>query len=293
MDQFDNKTAFLSGGAGGIGRALAGTFLDAGMNVVLADLDRDRLDDSLVALDAPGRVRAIDLDLTCRDSWSRAADEAERQFGRIHILCNNAGIGGVDPPLGDMPPEDFDLLVAVNLTGVFNGIRTVVNRIRAHGEGGHVVNTASMAGIVPSPLSGAYSATKFAVIGLSETLREQLAPEGIGVSVLCPGKVDTGIGARWRTDRPSARGSAQPPRPVSPNRGMAPGSVARRVMQAIRQNEFYIITHPEFRPVVEILHAELLEAFGESAEAGYRDDISYLGGPVLARAARSTPRGRP
>ena len=93
--------------------------------------------------------------MTSRDSWSRAADEAERQFGRIHILCNNAGIGGVDPPLGDMPPEDFDLLVAVNLTGVFNGIRTIVNRIRAHGEGGHVVNSASMADIVPSPLSGA------------------------------------------------------------------------------------------------------------------------------------------
>jgi NAD(P)-dependent dehydrogenase (short-subunit alcohol dehydrogenase family) len=293
MKDLAGRTAFISGGAGGIGRALAETFLDAGMNVVLADLDAGSLETARRSLPAPQRARTVVLDVTDRAAWRQAAAEAEQWFGRVHVLCNNAGVGGVDEKLGDMPPEDFDTLVAINLTGTFNGIRTFVNRILAHGEGGHIVNTSSMAGLMPSPASGAYSATKYAVIGLSEALRNELEPRGIGVSVLCPGKVDTGIGLRWRSVRPSAKdGGAQPPRPLSPNRGMRPRSVGRRVIEAIRDDEFYIVTHPEFRPVVAARHAEILDAFGASAEPGYSDDISYIGGPVLARA-RAARAGEP
>src|SRR5215469_2238042 len=197
MKDVRGKVAFITGGASGIGLGIAGALVDAGMQAVLADLRQDHIDEALAEFTRRGQsqsVHAIRLDVTDRVALAAAADETERVFGKVHVLVNNAGVG-INGPFAGITYADWDFGLAVNLGGVINGLQTFLPRIRAHGQGGHVVNTASLAALVPMPAQYViYVTAKAAVVALSEAIRGELAQENIGVSVLCPGPIKTNIG---------------------------------------------------------------------------------------------------
>ncbi|HEY6599551.1 MAG TPA: SDR family NAD(P)-dependent oxidoreductase [Pseudomonadales bacterium] len=286
MDNVTGKVAFITGGASGMGLAMARSFSAAGMKVAIADIEQDALD-RVKAEFAKSNAKVITLkvDVTDRDAMERAAKETEAAFGKVHVVVNNAGVavgGGIDA----MSYKDWDWVMGVNLQGVINGVQTFVERIKSHGEGGHIVNTASMAGHLAFPGLGVYNTTKFAVVGLSEALRADLAAHKIGVSVLCPGVVTTNIFNSGRnrpedlqadTDTASLALTAD----VSDTERTArlqqimqgaldPAVVGDMVLAAIQANDEYIFTHPELKPLVE----SRSEAIGTSFErwAKYRKD---------------------
>jgi NAD(P)-dependent dehydrogenase (short-subunit alcohol dehydrogenase family) len=271
MKDISGKTAFITGGASGIGLGIAKVFAAAGMKVAIADLRKDHLDEAMGYFRGTQKqIHPIILDVTDRDAMNRAADEVERLFGPIHILCNNAGVN-IICPLDQAGFEDCDWLLDVNLGGVINGLITFIPRLKAHGEGGHIVNTSSIAGIVAGPGTGIYSATKFAIRGLSESLRYDLAPYNIGVSVLCPGTVATnlhqseenrpvryeGIADTAARERRSLTGRLF--NQVLPT-GMSPEEVGEKVLRGIRKNDFYILPHPEFREEFQESFDEIIAA---------------------------------
>ncbi|MFO1400891.1 MAG: SDR family NAD(P)-dependent oxidoreductase [Steroidobacteraceae bacterium] len=276
MKDVAGKVAFITGGAGGIGFAMAQVLARAGMRVVIADLRGGVLAEALARLRAESlAAHAIELDVTDRAAMARAADEAERVLGPVQVVCNNAGVNFF-APVDESTYQDWDWLLGVNLGGVVNGVQTFVPRIKALGQGGHVVNTASMAAFIASPNAGIYTASKFAVRGLTESLRWSLAPLGIGVSMLCPGLVNTQI-HRSAEIRP-AHLAQQPGRQdpgvlarvaeLQPS-GMDPLEVAARVLQGIRNNDLYIFPHGEFREELQEIFGEVLGAL--PAEGGAAD----------------------
>src|SRR5579862_9651097 len=188
MKKFSGRVAFVTGGASGIGRGMVENFLREGMKAVIVDWNADHLDEVRRELAGRADVHFVRTDVADRAQVRAAAEEAMKIFGKIHLLCNNAGIGG-GGNADDPDFEAWDKAMRVNFGGVVNGVKIITPLILAHGEGGHIVNTASMAGIVPLPLpgAGAYMTAKFAVRGYTESLRLSLAPKGIGVSCLCPG----------------------------------------------------------------------------------------------------------
>jgi NAD(P)-dependent dehydrogenase (short-subunit alcohol dehydrogenase family) len=262
MREFKGKTAFITGGASGIGLAMAKAFAEEGMNVMLADVEQSALDQAQKGLNQYGNhVRGVACDVADPDSVERAAQATFSTFGKVHILCNNAGVaagGGID----QISVDNWRWVVDVNLMGVLYGIRSFLPHIRAHGEGGHIVNTASMAGVISGMGLSPYTATKYAVVAMSEGLRPQLQPLGIGVSVLCPHFVRTKIGESGR-NRPDRYGQSQPLDPNSQAAavvaeiarqiaaGLDPADVAARVVNAIRADELYVFTHPNMREIVE------------------------------------------
>ncbi len=192
MQDLTGKVAFITGGASGIGLGMARAFLDEGMKVSLADWSDDHIAKAKEQLAGNNAVHFVKANVADRDSLRAAVDETLEAFGKIHVLCNNAGVnGGGTAASPDF--DDFDRAMAVNLGGVVNGTKIVVPIIREQGEGGHVVNTSSMAGVVPLPGLAAYSTAKYAVRGFSESLRIQLADKGIGVSCLFPGATRTAL----------------------------------------------------------------------------------------------------
>ena len=251
MKDVTGKVAFITGGGSGIGLGMARVFHAAGMQVVIADLDQKHLDAALAHFRAqPQAVHAIKLDVTDRDAMARAADEVERVFGKIHVLCNNAGVG-VFGSLLEANYDDWDWALGVNVGGVVNGVQTFLPRMLAHGGGGHIVTTSSMSGLL-ARIGGIYAATKYALIGYMETLRAELEPHDIGVSVLCPGLVNTAIfegensrPARYRNTRFRSLADKVMREQVLPT-GMDPMEVGKRVLQGIRRNDLYILTHPEY-----------------------------------------------
>ena len=267
MRDVAGKVAFITGGASGIGLAMARSFSAAGMKVAIADIEEHALERAAASF-APNNTQVIALrvDVADRDAMARAADETERAFGKVHVVCNNAGVG-LSGPLEEMSFADWDWVVGVNLHGVINGVQTFVQRIIAHGEGGHIVNTASLAGLMAGPGLGVYNTTKFAVVGLSETMRAELGAHEIGVSVLCPGFVNTNILASER-NRPEvlrARSDAVEPLDLAAyERFMAgmldPAIVGDMTLHAIQQNEAYILTHPELATGVSARLADIQAA---------------------------------
>jgi len=272
MKDLRGRVAFITGGASGIGLGLARAFVEAGMQAVLADLRQDHIDDALAEFTRRGQsksVHAIQLDVTDRAAMAGAADETERVFGKVHVLVNNAGVG-ITGPFAGITYADWDFGFAVNLGGVINGLQTFLPRIRAHGEGGHIVSTASLATLVPMPAAFVtYVAAKAAVVAISETIRGELAHEGIGVSVLCPGPVKTnihevaknrsarfGVGDAFREAEQAGTGVVFPSM-------MQPQEVGLLVLKAIMDDELYIITHGEWRPMAAARHAALLAAMPE------------------------------
>ncbi len=265
MQEVEGRTAFVTGGASGIGLGMATAFVGAGMNVVIADLRRDHIETAMRGF-AGKPVHAVELDVTDRDGFARAADEAERAFGNVHVLCNNAGMGLLGP-VTLARYDDWDWGLGVLLGGAVNGIQTFVPRLLAHGEGGHIVNTASMAGVLPIPGAAIYITAKAALIGLSEALRSELAGEGIGVSAFCPGPVQTNIreGGRTRPERYGDSGYTALERELEerPNDPlwMDPFECGDRVLAGIRNDDLYILTHREFREGVDERFRAILASF--------------------------------
>lgn len=262
------KTAFITGAATGIGYGMAHAFLGAGMRVVIADIRADALGKAVGRLrEVGGDVHAMPLDVSDRTAMAAAAGDAAAHFGKVHVLCNNAGIN-VFGPVDQASFDDWDWIMEVNLDSVFNGIRSFLPLIEAHGEGGHIVNTASMASIVSGPGAGIYTAAKFAVRGLSECLWYNLAPQGIGVSVVCPGLVNSNIHHSEEL-RPASRAeSGYVKDPQFAKRleevqqlGMDPLEVGRKVLRGIMNDDLYIMTHPEHKDEVTRDFAEIVAAF--------------------------------
>jgi NAD(P)-dependent dehydrogenase (short-subunit alcohol dehydrogenase family) len=288
MEDVAGKTAFVTGGASGIGLGMATTFTGAGMNVVIADLRADHIERACEQL--PG-LHAIELDVTDREAFARAADEAEGAFGNVHVVCLNAGVG-VLGPAKDARYDDWDWGLGVLLGGVVNGIQTFLPRLLAHGEGGHIVNTSSMAGMLPVPNSVVYTTAKAAVIGLSEVLRSELAPEGIGVSAFCPGPVRTNIGevGKTRPERYRDSGYAEFERQLAQRENsplwMDPVECGERVLEGIRRNDLYIFTHPEFREGVDERCRAILGSFPDEPRNDERAEaIAFLlSNPIFREA---------
>jgi NAD(P)-dependent dehydrogenase (short-subunit alcohol dehydrogenase family) len=281
VEVVEGKTAFVTGGASGIGLGMAKAFVAAGMNVVIADLRRDHIERALAQLEGKS-VHTIELDVTDRERFAAAADEAEQVFGDVHVVCNNAGMG-ILGPVTLARYDDWDWGLGVLLGGVVNGVQTFLPRLLEHDGGGHIVNTSSMAGVLPIGGAAIYITAKAALIGLSEALRSELAPEGIGVSAFCPGPVQTNIreGGRMRPVHYGDSGYAElerelEERPNSPH-WMDPVECGERVLEGIRRNDLYIFTHPEFREGAEERFRAILASFpDEPLNAERADDIPYL-----------------
>ena len=271
MENLQGKTAFITGGASGIGLAMGRAFGAAGMNVMLADIDEAALQTAVKELsERQIRVEGVRCDVVKRDSMAKAAQATLDAFGKVHVICNNAGVG-VGGPIDSLTPKDWDWILAVNVMGVVHGMEVFLPHLRAHGEGAHVVNTASMAGMISPPGMEPYNATKFAVVALSEGWAAQLAGENIGVSVLCPGFVKTRIHESGRA-RQAEYGGSEPDQNEMSNAaqfvlaGIDPDIVGACVVDAVRHNDLYIFTHPDMKPAVEERFRRILEAFDRNAE---------------------------
>jgi NAD(P)-dependent dehydrogenase (short-subunit alcohol dehydrogenase family) len=274
MRELAGRTAFVTGGGSGFGLALAAALLEAGMRVVIADKDPHRLESAAreLARRYGARISALTCDVADRDSVRRAAAAAIATFGNVHVLCNNAGVLAPGA-LESGNTQDWLWSLSVNVVGVVHGIEAFVPHIRSHGEGGHVVNTASMAGLRGLPNAGPYCASKAAVISISESLAAELSDSNIGVTVLCPGFMHTNL-YEHGLDRPgryggqketllSGVGGTQLREAIAA--GLSPGTVAARTVRAIRDSEFYVITHPQHRGDIAAKAARLLAAYDQAA----------------------------
>jgi len=291
------KTAFITGAAVGMGFAMAKAFAGAGMKVIITDIRQDALDKAVALLARAGHtVHGIRFDVTDRGAWSAAADEAERTFGKLHLLCHNVGGGGFGH-LSDSSYVDWDWLTSLNLRAPINGIHTILPRIRRHGEGGHIVVTASMTGIMPAAPLGVYSVAKAGVMGLMESLRGELENTGIGVSVHCPGLVRTSgattglrpetysdTGFRYETDAmpPVDSGGSLTPAMESPIERVAmdPDEVGRKVLRGVLRDDLFILPHAEFGQMLQEHFAAVLDAMPSGGAALPPTDDRQAGGEV-------------
>ena len=245
--ELKGRTAVVTGGGSGIGRALALAFAREGMQVALADLDEAGMTEVAGAIRGQGsEALAVRTDVADLGSVQALADRVWAAFGRVHVLCNNAGVstwGGIETATH----RDWQWVLGVNLWGVIHGLEAFLPRMIAQKEPAHVVNTASMAGLIASQGLGVYNTSKYAVVGLSETLAKDLRPYGIGVSVLCPMGVSTRIRTSERNRPPGLRNPTAPAaEPVELiGRSLEPEAVAGMVLDAIRGNRLYVITHDE------------------------------------------------
>ncbi len=272
MQDLAGKVAFVTGAASGIGLAIARSMHQSGMKVMLADIDADGL--ASVAAELGTGTATVICDVRDPKSVQAAADATIETFGKVHAVVNNAGVGMGGAP-GTIPLEDWRWVVDINLMGVVHGVEIFTPLIRSHGEGGHFINTASMAGHWTNANMGPYCATKFAVVGYSECLNEALAPEGIGVSVLCPGFVQTSI-ATSGTARPSGiiptrpaptAGDDTPPIPDAGQlvaNGMPPEILGDWVLECMQRDARYIFTHPDMAPLIDMRYAAIKEEFARS-----------------------------
>lgn len=267
IENLAGKAAFITGGGGGIGAGIGQAFAEQGMRVVLADRDLGFAREA--AAEIGEAALALELDVTSREGWTRARAEAEAWCGPIDVLCNNAGISTPRMPLEEVSAELFAQVLGVNVIGVHNGIAAFGPAMKARGRG-HVVNVSSVNGLLPFGTFGAYSASKFAVLGLSDALREELAPFGIGVSTLFPGLTRS----RMSTDLKDGPVQTEEQLEALLPRMMDPLWSGRAVVKAILENQPYIVTHPGYRSALEVRQAALLAAFGEPAQPGYESGLT-------------------
>lgn len=262
MKNLTGKVAFITGAAGGIGLAIAKILAEHNARLVLTDIDGDELERACAEINAEKLL--VKLDVTDRDSWYAARDAVAKRFGDVDILCNNAGIAPSQYTLADLPPQNFERILAINLMGVFNGVHCFAASMRDR-RCGHIVNTASTGGLMPMPGHGDYAISKAAVVALSETLRLEMAPHEVGVSVLCPGLV---------ASRMVPPGTTQ----LQGMNLMDPIWVGRAVVKAIIDNQLYIMTHPSYLPIVQARHQGIESAFGAPAQPGY--EMMPVGAPA-------------
>ncbi len=259
MSEYTGKVAFITGGASGAGFGQATVFAEAGCKIVIADVRRPAIDEALSALRAQGvEAHGIQLDVTDRTAYARAADEVEQVFGKPpELLFNTAGVNAFGP-VEKSTYDDFDWLMGVNLGGVVNGMITFVPRMIAAGRGGHILTTASIGGFYGSPAAAVYSAAKAAVINLMESYQLGLAKYNIRVSVLCPANIRSNIAEATRL-RPSHLGNSgyvvndEVIRSLHSihAHGLDPIVLARRTKEAMEGNQLYIIPYPEEKDRLE------------------------------------------
>lgn len=276
MKELRDKVAFITGGASGLGLGMAKAFGREGMKVMIADIEQAALTRAVQELkDSQVRAEGVLCDVASRNSLRDAALKTIATYGKVHVVCNNAGVGA-GGPMGSYDERDWQWCVDVNLFGVVHGMEIFAPLIESHGEGGHFVNTASMAGWLGVPNMEPYCASKFAVVAMSEGWSMQLAPKNIGVSILCPGFVQTRIHESQR-NKPARYGSAENVQlglgesreqaAAMVNSGIPVEPVANRVVEAIRDNDLYVFTHVEYRPLVEMRMQQALQAFDKSAKS--------------------------
>ncbi|MCG8588461.1 MAG: SDR family NAD(P)-dependent oxidoreductase [Proteobacteria bacterium] len=279
MDTLRDRVAVITGAGSGIGEALAHACAEAGMHCALADVEPGKAEAVAAAVAKRGvRAFAARVDVTRFEEVEAFAARTRDELGGCHLLCNNAGVLVLGPTV-ERTLEDWEWVLGVNVKGVVHGVRAFVPAMIEAGEGGHVVNTASINGLIPFAAHGVYTTSKFAVVGLSECLRLDLAGAGIGVSVLCPGGVATQI-ARSQRNRPAELGEYQLRRRdieaimESGDEANAtliePSRVAELTLEAVRRNELYVITHPGSKGMVEARCREILSAYDRAAK---RDDL--------------------
>ena len=283
MSSFSGKTAVISGGAAGIGLNLAETFGKQGMNIVLADIESAELavaEKKLQDLGIP--VLAVEMDVALREDWVRTADAAVERFGGIHLLVNNAGVSGGIGAIETLDDAGWRWCMDVNVMGVVYGANVIVPIMKAQGEGGWVVNVASMAGMGGVPFAGAYTASKAAVVALSESWGLELKPQGIHVSVLAPAFVRTRIHQSYR-NRPARYPMEVAPTPdvmevakvttQAVENGIDVDLVGRRVLEALEAGEFYIFTHPTYKVITDGRSASVAKAFDQAAASPVVKDV--------------------
>jgi NAD(P)-dependent dehydrogenase (short-subunit alcohol dehydrogenase family) len=264
MQELSGKVAFITGGANGIGRAIANSMAREGVAVAIADIDPDAAAKACAAIEASGgRAVPVSCDVTQEKSVAQAADEASAALGEIQLLVNNAGAFML-AQLEDTKRTDWEWLLEVNVLGVVNGLHTFLPRMRAQSAPCHVVNTASVSGHIPTPGLSIYTASKFAVVGLTESLRIELMGSSIGVSLLCPGIVSTGLldsSRKHRASRFGASGEGASPMEAVIAQGSDPALLGDQVVEAVKADEFYIFTHPGLRPAFENRFNAILAAY--------------------------------
>jgi len=299
MRNLVGKVAFVTGGASGLGFALARTFGREGVRVAIADVQPDRLEAAAEQLRSEGiAVYAARLDVADRDSFRAVADEVEGCLGPVDLLFNNAGVG-ISGQLADSTFSDWDWILGVNLGGVVNGLCTFLPRIRARGRGGHVISTASAAGLFASENLGVYVASKMAVVGAMEVLRAELASEGIGVSVLCPHLMRSRIheheSLRPVSFKDSGYASTPPELADKVLAGMDPMDVAQHALQAVRDNRLYVIPYPELGEIIRARADALLASLPTTEPdparvAAERDTLTF--GPYAEALLQAQQRHR-
>ncbi len=266
MRDLAGKSAFITGGAGGLGLGIAKVLSAAGMRVAVSYRREEQWAWARAELGEAGHeVHAIRLDVTDRVAMARAAEEIDAAFGKLHLLVNNAGVS-VFGPTDEATYDDYDWIMGVNFGGVVNGLVSFIPRIKAHGEGGHIVNVSSMAAFLPGPQAGIYTASKCAVRGLTECLHDNLAPHNIGVSLMTPALVRTNAfesalrrPAQYSNTRfPASTEVAEQMRTVF-EVGMDPVEVAEKMLRGVLRNDLYILTHPENKEEFRALQQDILQ----------------------------------
>jgi NADP-dependent 3-hydroxy acid dehydrogenase YdfG len=295
MEHLEGKVAFITGGGSGVALGQAKVFAEeAGMKVVIADIRQDHLDQAMAHFQQKNvPVHPIRLDITDRDGYAAARDETERVFGPVDLLCNTAGVSQFGP-LEQASYDDWDWEIDVNLKGMVNGVMTFLPSMIER-KTGHIVNTASMSAFVALPRTSIYCTTKYAVRGYSECLQLELEKFGIGVSILCPGGVNTNIheSVLSRPERYGKTGWYRADPAVFAQlksvieTGIDPVDLGRIVMEAVKRNDFWILPYPEFIPTLEKYNAEVIAALKK-----YENDPDYLRRKAMGRGMPGAPAKR-
>ncbi len=281
MIDFKDRVAFVTGGANGIGIGLVRALLAQGCKVAIADIRQNAIDDALAELNNPNAM-GVQLDVSSREQMAAAADKVEATFGVVTLLFNNAGVN-LFQTIEESSFSDWDWLLGVNLHGPINGVMTFVPRMIDHGKGGYVVNTASMASILAGGRPGIYNTAKFAVRGMSTSLRGSLAAHNIGVSVVCPGLVKSYI---YASDDIRPQDLMADAKPVDPEAiehlagvhgyGMEPDVIAARILDGMKDDRHHIFTHPEFKDELREVFDEMLDDFRDyEADPGYEQRLGF------------------
>ncbi|HTK72369.1 MAG TPA: SDR family NAD(P)-dependent oxidoreductase [Croceibacterium sp.] len=286
MIEFAGRTAFVTGGANGVGIGIVRNLLEAGAKVAIADIRQDSIDRALATLDNR-EVMGVELDVRSREGFAAVADDVEARFGPVSLVFNNAGVN-LFQPIEDSSYDDWDWVLGVNLGGVINGVMTFAPRMKARalsGEvnGGHITNTASMASFIGSGTPGIYNTSKFAVRGLSYSLRHSMYQYGIGVSCVHPGLVKSYIYASDDVRPDELKGAMKPVDKAMVDRlagvhefGMEPDVIGARILEGIRENRANIFTHPDHREEVREIFDEILADYRDyPKDAGFDQRIAF------------------
>lgn len=290
MRELSRRTALVTGGDSGIGLGIARALCAAGATVVVCGIVEETLEAAAAELAALGTAEAVVLDVRDRDGFAALADRLDARHGGVDVLVNNAGVGFLAPTL-EASFAQWDWVLGINLTGVFNGIRTFLPRMLAAGRPAHVVATASVGGLLGTPGSS-YAAAKFGVVGLMESLAAELVGTEVGVSILAPGLVATNI-----HDGPPPPGGAPAGTPGGADAAalhalaMSPHEVGEKVVRAIREDQLYVITHPEHGDLLEHRFAAIRAAVPDEAPEPRRAafERGLLASPVYARLLHGGP----